>query len=146
MSNLFLNKLDNMKYLFCFAILFFPLFCFSQSSYDKLTIGTWEGDIDGGGLPNKKLKIVITKSNYHKGSCEGYSMVNNSNKTNFSGKLIVEADMPIIEGFEPKTNPKNGIFNLEFGCFENDEIINDLCCGTWISYDKKINRKIRVKK
>jgi len=131
----------------CFAILFFPIVCFCQSSYDKLTIGTWEGDIYGGGLPTKKIKIVITKSNYKNGGvCEGYSLVNNSNKTNFTGKLIVEADMPIVEGFEPKTNLKNGIFHLEIGCTENDEIIDDLCCGTWISYDKKINRKIRAKK
>ena len=43
-------------------------------------------------------------------------------------------------------NPKNGKFYLLVGCFENDEIITDLCCGTWTSYDGKIMRKIRVKK
>jgi hypothetical protein len=58
----------------------------------------------------------------------------------------VEADMPIIEVYEPKSNSKNGKFYLEIGCNENDEIIEDSCCGTWVSYDGKINRKIRVKK
>jgi len=133
---------------FFIAALFYPIFCFSQSSYDKLTLGTWVGDIYGGGLPAKKIKIVITRSNYKngRGECQGYSLVNNSNMTNFIGTVIVEADMPIVDVFEPKTNPKNGVFHLEIGCFENDEIIDDLCCGTWISYDQKIKRKIKVKK
>jgi hypothetical protein len=135
-----------MKYIFSLPFFLFPLFCLSQSSYDKLTTGTWEGVIYGGGLPEKKLIIVITRSNNKESLCEGYSMVNSSNKTSFKGKLMVEADMPIIEGFEPKTNPNNGIFHLEFGCSENDEIIDDLCCGTWISYNKKIKRMVRVKK
>ena len=137
-----------MKLIITIAFYLIPVLCQSQSSYDNEVLGTWVGDIYGGGLPKKSIKIVMSKSNYKEGggACQGYSLVNNSNKTSFSGTVILEADMPIIEVYEPKTNPKNGKFYLEVGCFENDEIITDLCCGTWTSYDGKIMRKIRVKK
>lgn len=143
-----------MKKVFVIYLLLIPFFCTSQSNYAKETLGTWVGNIYGGELPTKKIKIVITKA-YYKfekgGFCEGYSLVNNSNKTFFVGKLFVECDSPHKEVFEPKTNPKNGVFNLSWGCFdeecfENEESTDSLCCGTWISYDKKVIRRIKVKK
>jgi len=122
--------------------------CQAQSSYDKMAKGTWIGEIYGGGLQAKKITIVITEARYQngRGVCEGYSLVNQSNKTFFKGTMLVEADMPILEAFEPNTSPKNGKFHLEIGCYENDEIIDDLSCGTWTSYDQKIKRKIKVRK
>ena len=54
--------------------------------------------------------------------------------------------MPILEVEEPKTNGKNGTFHLEFGCFTDKGIDSELFCGTWISYDKTLNRKINVRK
>jgi hypothetical protein len=141
-------KNELVKILLSIVVILMPTLCQSQTTYDNEVLGSWVGEIYGGGLPKKSIKIVITKSNYKAvgGVCLGYSLVNNSNKTSFSGTVIVEADMPIIEAFEPKTNPKNGKFYLLVGCFENDEIISDLTCGTWTSYDGKIKRKIRVKK
>jgi hypothetical protein len=126
--------------------------CWSQTEYDERVLGTWTGTISGSGVATKNITIVITKSNYilsenvHEGICEGYSMVNNGNKTTFTGKIIVEADMPIIEVYEPKTSNKNGKFHLEFGCFTDDGIDSELTCGTWTSYDKTLNRKIYVRK
>ena len=75
-----------------------PLFSIAQSGYDKTVLGTWKGEISGGGLPTKKITIVITKSDYekgrnapsHSGVCEGYSLVNKTNKTPFKGTIIVE--------------------------------------------------------
>jgi len=144
-----------MKKVIVFYLLLLTYICSSQSSYSDETIGTWVGKIYGGGLPSKKIKIVITKAHYFNhekgGYCQGYSLVNNSNKTNFSGNLFVECDRPHIEVFEPKTNSKNGIFNLSWGCldpecYEEEKNTDGLCCGTWISYDKKIKRNIKVKK
>ena len=143
-----------MKKIFIFYLFLIPFFCSSQSNYAKETLGIWVGSMSGGNLPSKKIKIVITKATYKSGKtgyCEGYSMVNNSNKTYFTGNLFVECDSPQIEGFEPKTNPKNGIFNLSWGCFDEEcfesaENLDSSCCGTWISYDKKIKRKIIVRK
>ncbi len=138
-----------MKQLLIFFLLLFPLLCTSQNEYADEAIGTWVGTISGGNLPSKKITIVITNANYKfekGGFCEGYSLVNDANKTYFSGKLYVEADMPVIEAYEPKNNPKNGVFQLEIGCFVNFEIQDNTGCGTWTSYDKKIKRKIKVKK
>jgi len=140
-----------MKFFLIIAVFLIPTICHSQTSYDKEVIGVWKGDIYGGGLPKKSITIVVTKSNYYNsqrgvGTCQGYSLVNNSNKTPFSGTIIVEADMPIIEVYEPKSNAKNGKFYLSLLCFDENHEMIDLGCGTWISYDGKINRKIRVKK
>ena len=126
--------------------------CLSQTEYDKKVLGTWTGVITGSGIATKNITIVITKSNFisnkkvHEGICEGYSMVNNGNKTTFTGKIIVEADMPIIEVKEPNTSKKNGVFHLEFGCFTENGIDSKLTCGTWTSYDKTVKRKINVRK
>ncbi len=126
--------------------------CLSQTEYDKKVLGTWSGTISGSGIATKNITIVITKSNFisndtvHEGICEGYSMVNNGNKTTFKGKIIVEANMPIIEVKEPNTSKKNGVFHLEFGCFTENGIDSKLTCGTWISYDKTLKRKINVRK
>ncbi len=126
--------------------------CLSQTEYDKKVLGTWTGVITGSGIATKNITIVITKSNFisnkkvHEGICEGYSMVNNGNKTAFTGKIIVEADMPIIEVKEPNTSKKNGVFHLEFGCFTENGIDSKLTCGTWTSYDKTVKRKINVRK
>jgi hypothetical protein len=131
-------------------LIILPFYTFSQREYDKKIIGTWIGTISSGGLATKNITIVITKSNYNfdlnKGTCEGYSIVNNGTKTIFIGEIIIEADMPIIEVKEPKTNSKNGQFHLEFGCFTDKGIDNELCCGNWISYDKSLNRNIEVRK
>ncbi len=141
--------------LFALVILFLMVLPFegiSQTEYDKTVIGTWAGTISGGGVATKNILIVITKSNYivndtvHEGRCEGYSVVNNGNKTFFTGKIFVDADMPILEVNEPKTSGKNGSFFLEFGCFINDEIDSELCCGSWTSYDKSLRRQINVRK
>jgi hypothetical protein len=120
----------------------------SQTSYDEIVLGTWVGHIYGGTLPKKSIKIVITKSDYGSRNpiCQGYSLVNNGNRTAFSGSIMVEADMPIIHAFEPRTSPKNGSFYLLFGCFEEGEIVDNECCGTWTSYDGKLKRKVKVKK
>jgi hypothetical protein len=139
---------------FCISFILALLFnvCLSQTEYDKKVLGTWTGTISGSGVATKNITIVITKSNFilndtvHEGNCEGYSMVNNGNKTIFKGKIIVEADMPIIEVKEPKTSGKNGVFHLEFGCYTDDGINSELTCGTWKSYDKTLNRKIYVRK
>ncbi len=126
--------------------------CLSQTEYDKKVLGTWTGTISGSGIATKNITIVITKSNYisnntvHEGICEGYSMVNNGNKTTFTGKIMVEADMPFIEVMEPKTSNKNGSFHLEFGCFTDNGIDSKLTCGTWTSYDKTLKRKINIRK
>jgi hypothetical protein len=126
--------------------------CLSQTEYDKKVLGTWSGTISGSGIVSKNITIVITKSNYisnntvHEGICEGYSMVNNGKKTIFTGKIIVEADMPILEVKEPNTSGKNGIFHLEFGCFTENGIDSELTCGTWTSYDKTLKREINVRK
>ena len=126
--------------------------CLSQTEYDKKVLGTWTGTISGSGIATKNITIVITKSNYisnntvHEGICEGYSMVNNGNKSTFIGKIMVEADMPFIEVMEPKTSNKNGSFHLEFGCFTDNGIDSKLTCGTWTSYDKTLKRKINIRK
>ena len=126
--------------------------CLSQTEYDKKVLGTWTGTISGSGIETKNITIVITKSNFilndkvHEGNCEGYSMVNNGNKTIFKGKIIVDADMPIIEVKEPKTSNKNGVFHLEFGCFKENGIDSKLTCGSWTSYDKTLKREINVRK
>ena len=126
--------------------------CLSQTEYDKKVLGTWTGTISGSGIETKNITIVITKSNFilndkvHEGNCEGYSLVNNGNKTIFKGKIIVEADMPIIEVKEPNTSKKNGIFHLEFGCFKENGIDSKLTCGSWTSYDKTLKREINVRK
>ena len=135
---------------FSFVLLF--NMCLSQTEYDKKVLGTWTGTISGSGIETKNITIVITKSNFilndtvHEGNCEGYSMVNNSNKTIFKGKIIVEADMPIIEVKEPKTSNKNGVFHLEFGYFTENGIDSKLTCGSWTSYDKTLKREINVRK
>jgi hypothetical protein len=124
----------------------------SQTEYDKKVLGTWTGVITGSGIATKNITIVITKSNFisndtvNEGICEGYSMVNNGNKTTFMGKIIVEADIPIIEIKEPNTSKKNGVFHLEFGCFTKNGIDSKLTCGTWTSYDNTVKRKINVRK
>ena len=69
-------------------------------------------------------------------------MANNGTKT----ILIIEADMPIMAAKEPKTNGKNGQFQMQFGCFTDNGINNELCCGNWISYYKSLNRNIEVRK
>jgi hypothetical protein len=126
--------------------------CFSQTEYDKKVLGTWTGTISGSGIATKNITIVITKSNYisnnkvHEGICEGYTIVNGGNKTTFTGKIIIESDMPIIEVKEPNTSKKNGIFHLEFGCFTENGIDSKLTCGTWTSYDKTLKREINVRK
>jgi len=126
--------------------------CLSQTEYDKKVLGTWTGTISGSGIETKYITIVITKSNFilndkvHEGNCEGYSMVNNGNKTIFKGKIIVDADMPIIEVKEPKTSNKNGVFHLEFGCFKENGIDSKLTCGYWTSYDQTLKREIKVRK
>ena len=126
--------------------------CLSQTEYDKKVIGTWTGTISGSGLATKNITIVITKSNFilndkvYEGICEGYSIVSNGNKIAFKGKIIVEANMPIIEVKEPNTSKKNGIFHLEFGCFTENGIDSELTCGTWTSYDKTLKREINVRK
>jgi hypothetical protein len=126
--------------------------CLSQTEYDKKVLGTWTGTISGSGIETKNITIVITKSSYisnntvHEGICEGYSMVYNGNKTPFKGKIIVEADMPIIEVKEPNTSKKTGIFHLEFGCFKENGIDSKLTCGYWTSYDKTLKREINVRK
>jgi hypothetical protein len=135
-----------------FLLIFLFNVCLSQTEYDKKVLGTWTGTISGSGIETKNITIVITKSNFilndtvHEGNCEGYSMVNNGNKIAFKGKIIVEADMPIIEVKEPNTSKKNGVFHLEFGCFTYKGIDSKLTCGTWTSYDKTLNRKINVRK
>lgn len=116
----------------------------SQTEYDEKILGTWKGTISGGGLTEKALTVVITSSNLEEGNCEGYSLVNNAGKTTFIGNLTVEADMPIVDASEPTTSKKNGEFHLEFGCFTDNGIVSDLCCGTWISYDKTISRNIEL--
>jgi hypothetical protein len=126
--------------------------CFSQTEYDNKVLGTWIGTISGSGIATKKITIVITKSNYisnntlQEGICEGYSMVNSGSKITFTGKIIVEADMPIIEVMEPNTSKKNGVFHLEFGCFTENGIDSKLTCGTWTSYDKTMKRDINIRK
>ena len=126
--------------------------CFSQTEYDKKVLGTWTGTISGSGIATKNITIVITKSNYisnnkvPEGICEGYTIVNGGNKTTFTGKIIIESDMPIIEVKEPNTSKKNGIFHLEFGCFTENGIDSKLTCGTWTSYDKTLKREINVRK
>ena len=126
--------------------------CFSQTEYDKKVLGTWTGTISGSGIATKNITIVITKSNYisnnkvHEGICEGYTIVNGGNKTTFTGKIIIESDMPIIDVKEPNTSKKNGIFHLEFGCFTENGIDSKLTCGTWTSYDKTLKREINVRK
>jgi hypothetical protein len=126
--------------------------CLSQTQYDKKVLGTWTGTISGSGIATKNITIVVTKSNFilndtvHEGICEGYSIVSNGNKIAFKGKIIVEADMPIIEVKEPNTSKKNGVFHLEFGCFTDKGIDSKLTCGTWTSYDKTLKRKINVRK
>lgn len=135
-----------------FFLLIIPISGFSQSEYDLRIIGTWTGTISGAGLATKNITIVITKSNYQnhdanmRGVCEGYSTVNNGNKTFFKGNIIVEADMPIIDVKEPTTSQKNGKFYLMFGCLLDTGIDSELCCGTWTSYDKTLNRKIEARK
>lgn len=135
-----------------FVIILFINMCLSQTEYDKKVLGTWTGTISGSGIATKNITIVITKSNYisnnsvQEGICEGYSMVNNGAKTTFTGKISIEADMPIIEVNEPKTSNKNGSFHLEFGCFTNNGIDSMLTCGTWTSYDKSLKREINVRK
>jgi hypothetical protein len=124
----------------------------SQTKYDRKVLGTWTGKISGSGIATKNITIVITRSNYilndsvHEGICEGYSMVNNVNKTAFKGKITVEADMPIIIVKEPNTSKKNGIFHLEFGYFTENGIDSKLTCGSWTSYDNTLQRKINVRK
>jgi hypothetical protein len=126
--------------------------CLSQTEYDKKVLGTWTGTISGSGIATKNITIVVKKSNYilndtvHEGICEGYSIVSNGNKIAFKGKIIVDADMPIIEVKEPKISNKNGSFYLTFGCFTENGIDSKLTCGTWTSYDKTLNRKINVRK
>jgi hypothetical protein len=147
------DKMKNVISLFfsLVVVLFFNM-CLSQTEYDKEVLGTWTGTISGGGIATKNITIVITKSNYilndtvHEGICEGYSMVNNGKKTTFTGKIIVEADMPILEVKEPKTSGKNGVFYLTFGCFTENGIDSELTCGTWTSYDKTLKREINVRK
>ena len=143
------------SYLVSFVIhvlMILPYNAISQTEYDKRVIGTWKGTISGSGVASKSIIIVVTKSNYvsndlvHEGKCEGYSLVNNGNKTFFTGRISVEADMPILEVNEPKTSGMNGSFFLEFGCFINDELDSELCCGTWTSYDKTLKRHINVRK
>ncbi len=119
---------------------------FGQSEYDTRIIGTWTGTISGGGLSEKSLIVVITSSNSEEGICEGYSLVNNAGKTTFTGYVIVEADMPIVEAAEPATSKKNGEFHFEFGCFTDYGIDSELCCGTWVSYDKTIKRTVTLRK
>ena len=135
-----------------FLLIFLFNVCLSQTEYDKKVLGTWTGTISGSGIATKNITIVITKSNcisnnkVHKGICEGYSLVNNDNKTTFRGKIIVESDMPIIEVKEPNTSKKNGIFHLEFGCFTENGIDSKLTCGSWTSFDKTLKREINVRK
>jgi hypothetical protein len=80
-----------------FVLLLLFNVCLSQTEYDKKVLGTWTGKISGSGIATKNITIVITKSNYssndivHEGICEGYSVVNNGNKTTFKGKIIVES-------------------------------------------------------
>ncbi len=125
-------------------VLFSSMFAMGQTEYDEKILGTWKGTISGGGLTEKSLTVVINSSNFDEGTCTGYSLVNNAGKTNFVGLLIVEADMPIVDASEPETSKKNGIFHLEFGCFTDDGIVSEMCCGTWISYDKTISRNIEL--
>lgn len=137
-----------MKQVLIFSIIaIIPFLAIGQTSYDKKVLGKWHGTIYGGGLKDKSITIVITSSDYRNGgNCEGYSLVNNGNKTPFIGKIIVEGDLPILNAYEPKTSPKNGKFYLDFGCSESDEIDTNHCCGTWESFDEKIKRKIRLEK
>ena len=75
------------KVIVFYLLLLLPFICSSQENYADETIGIWVGKIYGGGLPSKKIKIVITKAHYcdyqKGGYCHGFSLVNNSNKTNF---------------------------------------------------------------
>ncbi len=145
-----------MKSIYILSVLFissvFANISYGQTEYDNEVLGIWKGTISGSGLATKNITIVITKSNFirgndiNKGKCEGYSMVNNGNKTFFSGTITVEADMPILELYEPNTSGKNGKFFLEFGCFIDDELDSELTCGQWTSFDKTIIRNIEVRK
>lgn len=123
----------------------------SYSEYDEHIWGSWEGTLSGGGLETKKLTVVFTYSEYNSysdedgGWVEGYSTVNNGNKTVFNGSYIVDADIPFLELSEPETNPTNGTFNISLRC-ETDDGFQDYCCGEWTSYNKKIKRNIRLEK
>lgn len=128
-----------------------PIFSFSQelTEYDEEIMGTWEGTIYSSGLDTKTLKVMFTYSEFNweteNGLVEGYSTVNNGNKTVFTGSYKVDGDMPFLELVEPKNNQTNGIFKLELRC-TTDEGVQDYCCGEWMSYNKEIQRKIRLEK
>jgi hypothetical protein len=132
-------------------VLIFVIHGFSQeiTEYDERILGTWEGTIQGSGLPSKTLKVVYTFSEFswdeESGIVEGYSSVNNGSGTAFQGTYSVDGDMPFLELSEPNTSPSNGIFKLELNCI-TDEGSQDYCCGEWTSFSNTIHRTIRLEK
>ncbi len=121
------------------------------SGYDKEIIGKWKGTLSGSGLATKTLFVEFTKSVYNPktetGTVEGYSTVNNGKKTTFTGTYLIDGDMPFLEIKEPNTSGTNGIFKIGSDC-RNDEgdIMENQICGTWNSYDGKIEREVILNK
>jgi len=144
-----------------FKLLFF-LFLLSYSSYAQSNkhleglapiIGTWRGTItQTKGVP-KVFVFVIQKATFNndknKGVLEGYSTVNGGNKTKFSGTWTMTGDnWPSMELNEPLEKDYNGIFALSDCALVNRKKFSfwDGICGTWTSYNKKIQSRIEIVK
>lgn len=121
------------------------------SEYDKEILGTWSGTLSGSNLATKKLVVVFTKSSFNQqknfGNVEGYSTVNNTNKTPFVGTFFCDADTPVLELNENKTSGTNGTFKISSLSCEGEESVNrDKICGTWISYNGQLQREVKLKR
>ena len=119
------------------------------SEYDKQILGTWTGTLSGSNLATRELVIVFTKSSFNQqknfGNVEGYSTVNNKNKTPFIGTFFCDADTPVLELNEPKTSGTNGTFKISSLSCEGEESVNsDEICGTWSSYNGQLQREVRL--
>jgi hypothetical protein len=121
-----------------------------QSEYDNEILGTWSGTLSGSNLATKKLVVMITKSIYNKqkkfGNVEGYSTVNNTNKTPLIGTFFVDADTPVLELNEPKTSGTNGTFKISSLTCDDYGTDPNKICGTWSSYNGQIQREVRLKR
>ena len=119
------------------------------SEYDKQIIGTWSGSLSGSNLTTKKLVVVFTKSSFNQqknfGNVEGYSTVNGTNKTFFTGTYYCDADTPVLELNESKSSGTNGTFKISSLTCDGD-MNGSKMCGTWSSYNGQLQREVSLSK
>ncbi len=113
--------------------------------------GTYRGTINSLATGDRKLVVVITgvvSSNGLAGSCSGYSTVNGTNKTFFTGTFTDKATGQTLKLKETGNKNTDGKFDL-YTCDDPNgeyEYLDNSFCGKWNSYNGKWSKSVLLRK